>query len=202
MKLNDIQCKSAKPKDKAYKLFDGGGLFLEVTPKNSKLWRLKYRFLNKEKKLSIGPYPLVTLAEARMHRDAAKKLILEGKDPSSLKRTSKRERIEEKGNTFEVIGREWHDYKKAEWSQVNAEIVLNRMQKDIFPVIGHYPIKEITHPMILDMANDVKKRGAKVLPKRLVQICKNIFQYAIITERAEHNIALNLRGYGFPLDQR
>lgn len=111
MKLNDKICKNAKPKEKSYKLSDAGGLYLEVTPKGGKLWRVKYRFLKKEKKLCIGEYPVITLAEAREHREEAKKLIANGLDPSAVKQEIKQERINEAGNTFEVIAREWHELK-------------------------------------------------------------------------------------------
>ena len=194
MKLNDQICKNAKPKDKPYKISDGGGLYLEVTPKGSKLWRLKYRFAQKQKKLSIGIYPTITLAEARNHREEAKRLLSGGLDPSAVKKATKEEMVLEQSNTFEVIAREWHDLKKAEWSEVNAETTLKRLEKDVFPILGKYPIKMITHKMILDLANNVKQRGANELAKRIVQMCKHIFQYAIVTGRAEKNIAEDLKG--------
>lgn len=194
MKLTAKAIDSAKPKDKAYKLSDGGGLYIEITPKGSKLWRLKYRFLNKQKKLSIGVYPTITLAEARDHREEAKKLLAGGLDPSAVKKATKEEMIQELSNTFEVIAREWHEHKKSEWSEVNAKTTLQRLEKDVFPILGKYPIKNITHKMILDLANSVKERGAHELAKRIVQMCKHIYQYAIITGRAEKNIAEDLKG--------
>ncbi|MBI1301934.1 MAG: DUF4102 domain-containing protein [Alphaproteobacteria bacterium] len=194
MKLNDQTCKNAKPKEKPYKISDGGGLYLEVTPHGSKLWRLRYRFLNKQKKLSIGVYPTITLAQAREHRDEAKRLLAGGLDPSAVKKATKEEKILEQANTFEAIAREWQEHKKPEWSEVNAETILKRLEKDVFPIIGKYPIKMITHKMILDLANSVKQRGAHELAKRIVQMCRHIYQYAIITGRAETNIAEDLRG--------
>lgn len=194
MKLNDQICKNAKPKEKTYKISDGGGLYLEITPKGGKLWRLKYRFLNKQKKLSIGIYPIITLAEARNQREEAKRLLANGIDPSSVKKEIKQERLTEAANTFEVIAHEWHTHKAPEWSQVNAETTLKRLEKDVFPIIGKYPIKIITHKMILDLAHSVKQRGANELAKRIVQMCKHIFQYAIVTGRAEKNIAEDLKG--------
>jgi hypothetical protein len=201
MPLTDKACKNAKPKDKTYKLFDSGGLYLEVTPKGGLLWRLKYRYLNKEKKLCIGPYPTITLAEARQHRDEARKLIINGQDPSAVKHEIKQERIQEGQNTYEVIAREWHEHKKAEWSEVNADTTLKRLEKDVFPHIGKYPIKIITHKMLLDTAQITKERGAHELAKRIIQICKHIYQYAIITGRAEKNIAEDLKGIIKPKPQ-
>lgn len=194
MKLTDIACKSARPKDKSYKLSDGGGLYLEITPKGSKLWRLKYRFLNREKKLAIGPYPLITLADARARRDDAKKQLLNNLDPSAVKQEAKQDLIREASNTFEVIAREWHAHQTPEWSDTNAKTVLTRLEKDVFPIIGKAPIKTITHKMILDLTGSVRERGANELAKRIVQMCRHIYQYAIITGRAEKNIAEDLKG--------
>lgn len=194
MKLNDKVCSTAKPKEKIYKLYDGGGLYLEVTPKGGKLWRLKYRYLNKEKKLSIGVYPTITLAEARNKREEAKRLLANGLDPSGVKQEVKQERMSVAANTFEVIALEWYALKTPEWSKSNADSVLKRLEKDVFPILGKYPIKIITHKMILDLANSIKERGAHELAKRVVQMCKNIFQYAVVTGRADKNIAEDLKG--------
>lgn len=194
MKLTAKACEAAKPKDKAYKLFDGGGLYLEVKPPNSKLWRMKYRYLGKEKKLCIGEYPTISLAAARDHREEAKKLLANGHDPSAVKQEIKQEKIQEQANTFEAIAREWHEHKKSEWSEVNTKTVLDRLERDVFPEIGKYPIKIITHKMILDLANSVKQRGANELAKRIIQMCRHIYRYAIVTGRADTNIAEDLKG--------
>lgn len=201
MKLNDQKCRTAKPKDKAYKLSDGGGLYLEVTTKGGKLWRMKYRYLNKEKKLSIGEYPAITLADARERREEAKRLLANGLDPSSVKQQIKQERILENANTFEVIAREWHEHKKPEWSAVNAKTVLDRLERDVFPEIGKYPIRMITHKMLLDLANTLKQRGANELAKRMIQMCRHIYRYAIVTGRADQNIAEDLKGMIKPKPQ-
>jgi len=194
MKLTDQACKTAKPKQRAYKLSDGGGLYLEVTPQGSKLWRLKYRFLDKEKKLAIGSYPIITLAEAREHRQEAKRKLVQGIDPSTAKQTLKQERKAEMDNTFEAMAREWHDHKKAEWSETNKRVVMERLEKDVFPKIGKYPVKSLTHKMILDLANRLKERGARELAKRTIQMCKNILQYAVVTGRVDRNVAADLTG--------
>ena len=201
MKLTAKACEAAKPRNKAYKLFDGGGLYLEVKPPNSKLWRLKYRYLGKEKKLCIGEYPVITLADARKHRDEAKKLLANGHDPSAVKQEIKQERIHEASNTFETIAREWHKHKELEWSEVNSKIVIERLERDVFPEIGKYPIKIITHKMLLDLANSVKHRGANELAKRIIQMCRHIYRYAIVTGRADKNIAEDLKGMIKPKPQ-
>lgn len=194
MKLSDQTCKSAKPKDKTYKLSDGGGLYLEITKTGSKLWRLKYRFLKKERKLCIGEYPVISLAEARSERDKAKNLITNNIDPSALKQEKKKDREIEASNTFEAIAHEWCEHKKSDWSEANAKTTLQRLEKDVFPEIGAIPMKMITHKMLLDLAQKIKGRGANELAKRVIQMSKHIFQYAIITGRAEKNIGLDLVG--------
>ena len=194
MKLTAKACETAKPKDKPYKLFDGGGLYLEVKPPNSKLWRLKYRFLGKEKKLCIGEYPTITLAEARDKREEAKRLLANNLDPSAVKQEIKQEMIQDASNTFEAIAREWFEMKKAEWSEANTVQTINRLEKDVFPIIGKYPIKLITHKMLLDLAKSIKERGANELAKRVIQMSVHIFRYAIVTGRADNNIAEDLKG--------
>jgi integrase len=194
MKMTDQTCKTAKPKEKAYKLADGGGLYLEITPSGGKLWRLKYRYLGKEKKLCIGDYPTISLAEARDRRKEAKKQLINGIDPSDSKKSVRQGLMNDAANTFEAIAREWHKMKLPEWSVVNAKTVLDRLERDVFPEIGNLPIKAITHKQLLDLANTIKERGASELAKRVIQMCRGIYQYAIITGRAEKNIAADLKG--------
>src|SRR5450759_7943 len=106
--LSDTQVSKAKSKEKQYKMADGGGLYLLVTPTGGKLWRLKYRFANKEKMLSFGIYPALSLADARHRRDDAKKLLTNGVDPGETKKAQKAAQGDQELNTFEVIAREWH----------------------------------------------------------------------------------------------
>ncbi|MAS87842.1 MAG: integrase [Micavibrio sp.] len=194
MALTKLACDNAKPQDKDYKLFDSGGLFLLITKTGSKLWKLKYRHLGKEKKLAFGPYPIVSLSDARDKRDEAKKLLADDLDPSVIRQEIKKEKIQENANTFEAIALEWFENNKPSWKPDHAKNILARLEKDVFPIIGKYPIKTLTHKMLLDMANAVKERGANELAKRIIQMCKHIFQYAIITGRAEKNIAEDLKG--------
>ena len=112
MALTHVQITKAKPRDKPYKLFDGGGLYLLVNPTGSKCWRLKYRFNNKERLLSFGQYRDVTLAEAREARDKAKKLLAQGLDPSDIKKTKLRQDNEDAANRFESVALYWHEKRK------------------------------------------------------------------------------------------
>jgi hypothetical protein len=149
MRLSDKCLKTAKSGDKSIKLFDGGGLYLEVMPAGGKLWRLKYRFAGKEKRIAFGPYPLVSLKEAREKRDAAKKLLLNNIDPTLARQEAKMSCFTDTSNTFEAIAIEWHDITKGKWSLDYSETILKRMKADIFPKIGNIPIKKITPPIYL-----------------------------------------------------
>ena len=194
MKLTEIKCKNAKPLEKPKKLSDGAGMYLEVMPNGSKYWRMKYRHLGKEKRLAFGVYPEVSLKEAREKRDKARKLIADNKDPSYIKKQRKSQAISEANNTFEKIAREWHEHNRDGWKPDHAKNIMQRLEKDVFPTIGAMPIKELTPKMLLDMAKKVQERGANELAKRIIQMSKHIFQYAIITGRAERNIANDLKG--------
>jgi integrase len=192
MKLTDIACKSAKAKDKAYKLSDGGGLYLEITATGSKLWRMKYRMHGKEKRLSLGLYPTVTLADAREGRENAKKLLVQGHDPSAHKREQKKEAARVSKNIFKALALDWHDTFKEKWTERHATTVLNRLERDVFPEIGNMPITEIKPKHIIDTLKKVQKRGAFEPAHRLRQYCSQIFKYAIIHELAENNPATDI----------
>ena len=193
-KLTEVQCKNAKPKEKSYKLFDARGLYLEISVKGSKLWRMKYYYFGKEKRLALGQYPYVSLKEAREKCDKAKRLLAENKDPVEEKRKIKEQVMIDEANTFEITAREWHAHKAHEWRDQHAHTVLHRLEKDVFPIIGKVPIKKLTHKHLLDMAKTIQERGANELAKRVIQMSRHIFQYAIITGRADRNIAEDLRG--------
>lgn len=194
MKLYDKDCKNAKPREKAYKLFDGKGLYLEVTPKGSKLWRLKYLYLGKENRMSLGSYPLVTLAEAREKCLEAKKLLEQDIDPSAAKQERRREIIRNAANSFEAVALEWHEKQKERWSAEYAARVLHRLQTDVFPFMPKKPIKELEVPELLDVLRKIEQRGALELLKRARQICGEVFRYAIQTGRCKENITEHLKG--------
>lgn len=193
--LSDIQVKNAKPKAKPYKLTDGGGLYLEVTPVGSKLWRMKFRQANgKEGRLSFGPYPIVTLLEARTKRDAARIQLSKGIDPAQAKRIDNATKAIANANTFESVAREWHTNKLDTWQPRTATNILHRLEKDVFPLIGKRPISEIKAPVILDMLRQIEKRGAVDMAKRQGQVCGQIFRYAIASGKADTDPVPSLRG--------
>jgi hypothetical protein len=125
MKLNARQVDTAKPKDKPYKLSDGGGLYLLVNPTGARYWRLKYRIAGKEKLLAVGVYPDVSLADARAKRDEAKRLLAAGGDPGEEKKSEKQAKKVSVENTFEALAREWHAYKVPNWSKGYAEDLMD-----------------------------------------------------------------------------
>ena len=194
MPLTDTACRKANGKDKPYKLADSLGLYLEVMPHGSKLWRYKYRYLGKEKRLALGSYNEVSLAEAREKRDEARKSLSKGLDPSFARKEQKRQKTLNAENTFEAIAREWHINSEARWSDKHAKTTLHRLEEDIFPGLKGRPIKEITAPEVLDVLRKIEKRGAHEIAHRAMQTCGQIFRYAVATGRAERDPTTDLRG--------
>ena len=192
--LSDAQARNAKPKPKPYKIADGEGLFLLVTPSGGKYWRLKYFFAGKEKLLALGVYPDITLADARERRAQARKVLAAGNDPAEARKEAKRLATFKGANTFEVIAREWFEKRKHAWAPVTAEIKLNRLEGYILPKLGLSPIATITAPEVLAMLRVVEDRGALETTRRLMNICGQIFTYAIATGRADRNPVPDLRG--------
>lgn len=192
MPLTDIKVKSAKPTEKAYKLTDGGGMYLLVKPNGSKYWRLKYRFVGKEKMLSIGVYPDVSLADARQKRDEARKVLAAGGDPGEVKKADKLAQKLSTENTFEAIAREWHRQKADRWSLRYRDEIIDTFEKDIFPYLGRRPIAEIKPMELLETLRRLEKRGALEKMRKVRQRCGEVFRYAIVTGRAEYNPAPDL----------
>ncbi|EOZ4984478.1 tyrosine-type recombinase/integrase [Proteus mirabilis] len=192
MTLTARQVETTKPKEKSYKLFDGGGLYLEVTAKGSRYWRMKYRFGGKEKRLAFGVFPTVTLAEAREMRNQAKKVLATGGDPGEVKKEEKAIQKLSTGNTFEAIAREWHKSKADRWSLRYRDEIIDTFEKDIFPYIGKRPIAEIKPLELLETLRKMEKRGALEKMRKVRQRCGEVYRYAIITGRAEYNPAPDL----------
>lgn len=194
MKLTARQVDTSKPKDKPYKLSDGGGLYLLVNPNGSRYWRLKYRVAGKEKLLALGVYPDVTLAEARQKRADAKKVLAAGGDPGQEKQEEKQAKEQAVANSFERLAMEWHTHKSTSWSEGYAEHLLMYLKKDIFPFIGQKAITDISQVEMLNVLRKMEQRGVLDKLKKTRQACRQIFTYAIITGRAEHNPVSDLAG--------
>lgn len=197
MPLNDRQIKAAKPSDtgKKTKLFDGGGLYLEVTPAGGKVFRLKYRFAGKEKTLTIGKYPAFSLVEARQAAENARRLLVSGQDPSEAKQQAKRERQTAALNTFESIARRWHSDNLIRWKENHAARVLRYFETDVFPVIGAMPIQEIRVSDIKVVLDGVMTRGVNNTAEKIREWTGAIFDYAVMLEIVETNPAYSLRKY-------
>jgi integrase len=200
--LTDTKVRSVKSREKSFKIADGKGLFLVVQPNGSKYWRFRYRFGGKEKLLAIGIYPDVTLADARRKRDDARKLLADDTDPGMAKQLKKRAKKLVSENSFEAITREWHIKFSSKWTPEHGAKILIRLEKDIFPWLGHRPITEITAPELLAVLRRIENRGAIETAHRTLQNCGQIFRYAIATGRAERDVSADLRGAIPPVKKR
>ena len=194
MPLTDTAIRSAKPADKAYKLSDEKGLFLSVDPNGSKYWRQKYRFAGKEKLLAHGVYPEVSLKEARERRDAARKLLADGVDPSQNRKAQKAARQNSAGNSFEVLGREWLEKQSGVREDAQNKKTLSRLENDVFPWLGTRPIAEISAPEVLGVLRRIDERNARYTAHRVRSEISRIFRYAIATGRAERDPCPDLKG--------
>ncbi len=194
MALTDLVVRTAKPTEKRQKLFDGGGLFLEVTPQGGKGWRLKYRFAGKEKLLSLGVYPEVSLKQARERRDAERKRLAEGVDPSHYRKAFKAKQLEGAANSFEAVAREWYAKNAPTWAENHGPRTLRRLEKDLFPWVGRRPVAEVTAPEILVCLRRIEARGAIETAHRALQNAGQVMRYAVATGRAERDPTSDLRG--------
>jgi len=193
--LSDIQLRNAKPAEKAYKLSDGGGLYVEIMPNGSKFWRMKVRQANgKESRLTFGSYPDVTLAQARAERSKVKQQQAAGQDPAQSKRIEKLQKKVAAVNTFEVLAREWHANKAEAWKENTAKEALARLENDVFPRIGNRPMVELDAPLMLDVLNQIERRGAVDMAARVAAHCSAVFRFAIAKGVVKYNPIPDLRG--------
>jgi integrase len=194
MPLNDLTIRNAKPGERVYKLSDGGGLQLWVTPDGAKRWRMAYRFAGKQKTLAIGVYPAVGLREAREARDGAKRLLAEGGDPSIAKKINRTTKALATANTFEAVAADLTDKKRREGK---ADRTLNKIEwllRLAAPSIGARPISEITTPEVLSVLRKVEARGRHETARRLRATIGEVFRYAVATGRAESDPTSALKG--------
>lgn len=192
--LTDKAIRAAVPRDKPYRLTDGRGLTLVVHPNGSRYWRLRYRIHGKEKLLAIGTYPRVTLAKARKAAEHARGLLEAGTDPVQQRREEKRQARIRVENSVEAIAREWHGQLAPRWKPHHAAYVLRTLERDVFPLIGHRPIAEVSPGEVLDTVKAVEQREALDQAKRLLQRVAAVFRYAVQTGRASSNPAAELSG--------
>lgn len=194
MPLTDIALKAAKPTEKTQRLFDGGGLYLEISTAGGKWWRFKYRFDGKEKRLSLGVYPDVSLKDARERRDEMRRLVANDVDPGVNRKIQKAAKLERSANSFETIAREWYAKHSPGWAETHSSKIIRRLEKDVFPWIGGRPISEITAQELLTVLRRIEGRGTLDTAHRAGGNCSQVFRYAIATGRAERDPVPDLRG--------
>lgn len=192
MPLTDPSIRKAKAQDKPYRMFDGGGLYLEVSPSGGKLWRWKYRIAKLEKRLSLGVYPDVSLKDARERHTEARRQLAAGIDPGEARKAEKRSQAG--AESFEAIAREWHAKFSSTWNKIYGERMMVRLEKDVFPWLGKRPIAEIKAPDLLAVLRRIESRGALETAHRLMQNCGQVFRYAVATGRTDRDPSGDLRG--------
>jgi len=194
MALTNVAVRNAAPREKTYRLADGAGMYLEVSPSGGKYWRLKYRFGGREKRLALGTYPAVALAAARKKRDAAREQLAAGQDPGEVKKVEKRNTRLKTDSSFEAVARDWLDERKTVVQMGQHEKTLARLENDVFPWIGNRPITEIDAPDILAVLKRVDSRGARYSAHRVRSEISRVFRYAIKEGKAKADPAKDLIG--------
>jgi integrase len=194
MALTDTRIRNAKPTAKPYKLSDGGGLYVIITPDEARYWRMDYRFAGKRRTLAIGVYPIVTLAAARTRREEARALLAKNMDPSAAKKAAKHAAKLAHENTFDAVAREWIRKQQRRLAPKYSALLLARLEADIFPQIGARPVTDIDAPELLQALRKVENRGVIETARRLRQTCGQVFRYAIATGRAKTDPTAALRG--------
>jgi integrase len=192
MPLTNTSIKNVKPFQKTTKHFDERGLYLEVSPKGGKWWRIKYYYNGKENRLSLGVYPDVSLKDARERRDETRKLVANGIDPSENRKAKKI--ASGGGNSFEVVAREWFAKFSTDWTADHGNRIIRRLERDVFPWIGGKLISSVNAPELLSVVQRIEKRGALETAHRALGNCGQVFRYAVATGRAERDPSGDLRG--------
>ncbi|MBN8888511.1 MAG: integrase arm-type DNA-binding domain-containing protein [Rudaea sp.] len=189
MPLTDTAIRQAKPTTKTRRMFDGGGLYLEIAPSGGKWWRLKYRHIGKEKRLSLGTYPETQLKIAREKRDEARKLIAQGMDPSAERKAEALRARILGANTFEAVALEWLELKRHDWTEKNEIKERGRLVNHCFPWIGKLPITEVGTVEIRGILDRIVKHRNLDTAHRVRQTMSCVFRYAVAHERAERDPA-------------
>ncbi len=193
--LTNTQIKTSKPKEKDYKLFDGGGLFLLVAKTGGKRWRLKYRVNNKEKTIALGLYPEISLKKAREIREEHKTLIAQDIDPREQKKQKKEEikTLEKhKENTFYKVSQEWWVSYESEVSENYHEKLGRALENYVYIFIKNKPIDEVSRLDVIELLQELKEKGIQETAKRVFMILNKIFKYAVTLEYAPHNIIADI----------
>lgn len=191
--LSDVQVRNAKPKEQDYKLSDGYGLFLLITPTGGKLWRLDYRIGDKRKTMALGQYPAVSLADARQRREDARKLLANGQDPAVVKKAVQEAAAVAAATTFESVAAEWFGKRKPEWVESHVVSIKGRLDNYILPAFGNKPIAEVTAADVRTMLLKIEARGTVEAAKRVKVICGQVFRYAVAHDLVAHDPSAALK---------
>ncbi len=194
MPLTATAIRNAKAGAKPLRLYDAGGLYLEISPSGGRWWRFAYRFGGKRKLISLGVLKDVPLADARNGRDAARRLLTSGVDPGEQRKAEKRDAAGRAANSFEAVALEWYAKQAQVWVPHHASDVLRRLQSNLFPEIGAKPISEISAPALLAALRKIEHRGAHDLAHRVLQVASQVFRYGVATGRCERDPGPDLRG--------
>jgi integrase len=194
MILTDLKCKTAKPKEKAYILSDGEGMYLEVMPTGGRYWRLKYRFHGKQKRIALGSYPEVSLLEARDRRRDHRDRLKKGEDPLAIRYEEKKLARYKAAQTFQAVAEEWHAHHYDTWSRRHADQILHRLKRDVFTQIGSRLVSDLNAPMVLACLQRIEGRKAHEMAKRAMQMIGQVMRYAVVTGRAERDFTIDLKG--------
>jgi integrase len=173
--------------------FDGGGLYLEVTPAGGRYWRLKYRFGGKEKRLAFGVYPEVSLKTARERRDEARRTLDKGEDPGQLRKDAKVQARHEAATTFEAVAEEWLKHQASGWASVTLDRIRASFEGDIYPAIGGKPLAQIKPREVVAAVQAIEGRGAGDMAGRVLQRVRAVYRWALVHERIESNPMLDLK---------
>ena len=194
MPLNELTIRSAKPREKPFKLADERGLFLLVNPSGSKLWRLKYRIAGKEQLLALGAYPEVTLKTAREKRDEARLLIRDGRNPTRERKAAKLRQMLEAQNSIKAVALDFITKMGKRWSERHRVNAISRLEANIFPALGNRPIGQIEPPELLEALRKIEARGAHEMAARVRALCSQVFRYGISCGMCSRDAAADLRG--------
>lgn len=200
--LTDKQIRGAKPKEKPFKLFDGGGLFLLVNKTGSKGWRLKYRFASKEKLISLGSYPATSLADARNKRAEAKELLAKNIDPSTARQEQATKAIEKQNNTFQSTSEEWLS-KRDNLEEITKNEIERTLKKNVYPYIGSTPITALSPKIVLDkVLRPLEERGIVYSAHRVKSIISQILRYGVACGLVERDVTADLKGALKPIQRK
>lgn len=190
MSLTNVEIKSAQPRDKEYVMSDGAGLVVLIKPGGAKLWRYRYSLNGKKQKLSLGSYPAITLAQARIRAAEARAKVAQGISPVTERRENRE--ANKVTNSFEGVCLEWQATRKTTWSKVYANDTKRLFERDVFPVLGKRPIGDIQPLELLELLRKIEDRGANELATKVRRRCGEVYAYAIVTGRAKYNPARDL----------